>query len=140
MYDAAAESMPEDQRRELQQQRLRALVTRLLLRDGLQGQRLKDAGVTNTDDVSLDDLHRLPSTSKRDLWDAYPFGLLAVPREEVVAVHGSSGTGGRQTLVGYTRGDLDLWGEMVARSLGCAGVCAGDVVHNAYGYGLFTGG
>ena len=140
MYDAAAESMPEDQRRELQQQRLRALVTRLLTRDGLQGQRLKDAGITIGDDVSLDDLHRLPSTSRRDLWDAYPFGLLAVPREQVVAVHGSSGTGGRPTLVGYTRGDLELWGEMVARSLGCAGIGAGDVVHNAYGYGLFTGG
>ena len=140
MYDAAAESMPDDQRRELQQQRLRALVTRLLSLDALQGRRLKDAGVTSGDDILLDELHRLPSTSKRDLWDAYPFGLLAVPREEVVAVHGSSGTGGRPTLVGYTRNDLELWGEMVARSLGCAGIAAGDIVHNAYGYGLFTGG
>ena len=140
MYDARAESMPEDERRELQQQRLRGLVNRLLSLGGLQGQQLTEAGVTTGDDVSLDDLHRLPSTSKRDLWDAYPFGLLAVPREQVVAVHGSSGTGGRPTLVGYTRADLDLWGEMVARSLGCADVGAGDVVHNAYGYGLFTGG
>src|SRR3954453_1202487 len=95
MYDAAAESMPEDQRRELQLQRLRALLVRLLSRDGLQGRRLKAAGITSGDDISLDDLHRLPSTNKRDLWDAYPFGLLAVPREQVVAVHGSSGTGGR---------------------------------------------
>src|SRR5207302_482863 len=79
MYDAAAESMPEDQRRELQQQRLRALVSRLLSLNGLQGQRLKDAGVTSDDDVTLANLHQLPSTSKRDLWEAYPFGLLAVP-------------------------------------------------------------
>src|SRR3954454_23067342 len=140
MYDAAAESMAEDQRRELQEDRLRGLVTRLLTVDGLQGRRLREAGGTAADDVSLDDMHRLPATNKADLWDAYPFGLLAVPREDVVAVHGSSGTGGRPTLVGYTRGDLDLWGEMVARSLGCAGIGPGDVVHNAYGYGLFTGG
>src|SRR3954462_14264947 len=140
MYDAIAESMPEGQRRELQQQRLRAVVTRLLLPDGLQGQRLKDAGITSGDDVSLDDLHWLPSTSKRDLWDAYPFGFLAVPREEVVAGQCSRCTGGRPTLVRYTRRAPALWGEMVARSLGCAGLGAGDVVHNAYGYGLFTGG
>jgi phenylacetate-coenzyme A ligase PaaK-like adenylate-forming protein len=79
-------------------------------------------------------------TDKQDLWDSYPFGMLAVPREDVVAVHGSSGTGGRPTLVGYTRADLDLWGEMVARSLACAGATKGTIVHNAYGYGLFTGG
>ena len=140
MYDAHAESMPEDERRELQEHRLRGLVSRLLSVEGLQGQRLRQAGVTSGDDVRLDDLHRLPTTSKRDLWDAYPFGLLTLPREQVVAVHGSSGTGGRPTLVGYSRADLDLWGEMVARSLGCAGIRAGDIVHNAYGYGLFTGG
>src|SRR4051812_33667152 len=103
MYDARAEAMPEDERRELQEDRLRGLVTRLLTVDGLQGRRLREAGVTAADDVSLDDMHRLPSTNKADLWGAYPFGLLAVPREEVVAVHGSSGTGGRPTLVGYTR-------------------------------------
>src|SRR6185312_4094522 len=107
-------------------------------KDGVQGHRLQDAGIGAAADV--EDLSTLPTTSKRDLWDAYPFGMLAVPREEVVAVHGSSGTGGRPTLVGYTRDDLDLWGEMVARSLGCAGIGAGDIVHNAYGYGLFTGG
>jgi phenylacetate-coenzyme A ligase PaaK-like adenylate-forming protein len=79
-------------------------------------------------------------TTKSDLWDSYPFGMLAVPREEVAAVHGSSGTGGRPTLVGYTRADLDLWGSLVARSLACAGAGPGSLVHNAYGYGLFTGG
>jgi len=140
MYDARAEAMSADERRMLQEHRLRGLVTRLLSLDGVQAHRLRDAGVTSGDDVSLDDLPRLPTTSKRDLWEHYPFGLLAVPREQVVAVHGSSGTGGRPTLVGYTRNDLDLWAEMVARSLGCAGIGAGDIVHNAYGYGLFTGG
>jgi phenylacetate-CoA ligase len=140
MYDVRAESMSADERHALQGHRLRELVDRLLTLDGLQGQRLRAAGVEAGGAVGLRDLHHLPTTSKQDLWDAYPFGLLAVPRERVVAVHGSSGTGGRPTLVGYTRADLDLWGEMVARSLGCAGATAGTVVHNAYGYGLFTGG
>lgn len=140
MYDAKAESMSADERHALQGHRLRELIDRLLTVDGLQGRRLRDAGVNAGGAVGMRDLPRLPMTSKQDLWDAYPFGLLTVPRERVVAVHGSSGTGGRPTLVGYTQADLDLWGEMVARSLGCAGAAAGDVVHNAYGYGLFTGG
>jgi phenylacetate-CoA ligase len=140
MYDAAAEAMSADERSALQEQRLRALVDRLLAVDGVQGRRLRDAGIDSGAAVSLADLPSLPTTAKSDLWDTYPFGLLAVAREDVVAVHGSSGTGGRPTLVGYTRADLDLWGEVVARSLGCAGARAGTVVHNAYGYGLFTGG
>src|SRR5205823_6708707 len=85
-------------------------------------------------------LPRLPMTEKKDLWDAYPLRMLAVPRSEVVAVHGSSGTGGRPTLVAYTRADLRLWARMCARALGCAGATPGSIVHNAYGYGLFTGG
>jgi phenylacetate-coenzyme A ligase PaaK-like adenylate-forming protein len=140
MYDARAEAMSPDERHALQGHRLGDLIDRLLAARGLQGQRLRDAGVDAGGAVGVRDLPHLPMTSKQDLWDSYPFGLLAVPREEVVAVHGSSGTGGRPTLVGYTRADLDLWGEMVARSLGCAGATAGTVVHNAYGYGLFTGG
>jgi phenylacetate-coenzyme A ligase PaaK-like adenylate-forming protein len=140
MYDARAEAMSADERHALQGHRLRDLIDRLLKVDGLQGQRLREAGVHAGGAVGMRDLPYLPTTTKQDLWDAYPFGLLAVPREEVVAVHGSSGTGGRPTLVGYTRADLDLWGEMVARSLGCAGATAGTIVHNAYGYGLFTGG
>jgi phenylacetate-coenzyme A ligase PaaK-like adenylate-forming protein len=140
MWDPAAEAMSVDERSALQEQRLRALVDRLLAADGLQATRLREAGVDSGADAKLDALGQLPTTSKQDLWDGYPFGLLAVPRDEVVAVHGSSGTGGRPTLVGYTRGDLDLWAEMVARSLGCAGARPGDILHNAYGYGLFTGG
>jgi phenylacetate-coenzyme A ligase PaaK-like adenylate-forming protein len=140
VYDLRAEAMSIDERSALQEQRLRALVDRLLAAGGVQGRRLRDAGIDGGTAVSLADLARLPTTSKSDLWETYPFGMLAVAREDVAAVHGSSGTGGRPTLVGYTRADLDLWAEVVARSLGCAGASAGTVVHNAYGYGLFTGG
>ena len=83
--------------------------------------------------VTLADLPRLPFTTKQDLWDAYPLGMLAVPLEDVVAMHGSSGSSGRPTLVGYTSGDLELWAAMCARSLACAGAGPGSVVHNAYG-------
>ncbi len=140
MWDPAAESMSVDERAALQTGRLRGLLDRLLALDGVQGRRLRAAGVTAGEEVGLGDLGRLPTTAKTDLWDAYPLGMLAVARADVVAVHGSSGTGGRPTLVGYTRGDLDLWAQMCARSLGCAGATAASTVHNAYGYGLFTGG
>src|SRR5215510_7353785 len=88
----------------------------------------------------LEDLPRLPFTRKDDLREHYPFGLFAVPREQIVRIHASSGTTGRLTMVGYTRADLELWSNLMARSLVAAGVTAADVVHNAYGYGLFTGG
>jgi phenylacetate-CoA ligase len=132
--------MPAAERTRLQSARLRALVDRLLAAGGLQGQRLRQAGLTSGDGLSVDDLPRLPTTVKQDLWDSYPMGMLAVPPGDVVAVHGSSGTGGRPTLVAYTRGDLKLWSRMCARALGCAGATADSIVHNAYGYGLFTGG
>jgi phenylacetate-CoA ligase len=140
MFEPDAESMPAEQLTGLQLERLRALVDRLLALGGVQGRRLKEAGVAAGADVNLATLSRLPATGKTDLWDAYPFGLLAVPREEVVAVHGSSGTGGRPTLVAYTRDDLKLWARMCARALAAAGATSESLVHNAYGYGLFTGG
>ena len=140
MFEPGAESMPADALAALQQERLRSLIDRLLAADGLQAARLKAAGVTGGGEVTLADLAALPTTGKSDLWDAYPFALLAVPRSQVVAVHGSSGTGGRPTLVGYTRGDLRLWARMCARALAAAGAAPGSIVHNAYGYGLFTGG
>ena len=140
MFEPEAETMPAAQRARLQGERLRGLVGRLLAAGGPQARRLREAGVQPGDRLGLADLPRLPMTEKKDLWDAYPFGLLAVPMSEVVAVHGSSGTGGRPTLVAYTRADLRLWARMCARALGCAGATAGSVVHNAYGYGLFTGG
>jgi phenylacetate-CoA ligase len=89
---------------------------------------------------SLDDLARIPFATKGDLRDNYPFGLLAVPREELVRLHASSGTHGRPTVVGYTRADLDTWTDLMARCMTMAGVTPGMVIHNANGYGLFTGG
>src|SRR6266536_926967 len=135
-----AESMSTDERAAQQTDRLRALVGRLLAVDGPQGRRLRDAGVDAGAGLTLDDLARLPTTTKTDLWDAYPYGMLAVPLDEVVCLHGSSGTGGRPTLVGYTAADLDLWGRMMARCLVGAGATRSSTIHNAYGYGLFTGG
>ncbi len=140
MFEPQAEAMPAAELRALQASRLRELIDRLLVAGGLQAGRLRDAGVTGGADVGLEDLARLPTTAKQDLWDAYPFGLLAVPRDRVVAVHGSSGTGGRPTLVAYSKNDIALWSRMCARALAAAGAGPGTLVHNAYGYGLFTGG
>jgi phenylacetate-coenzyme A ligase PaaK-like adenylate-forming protein len=140
MFEPDAETMPEEQRAAVQQKRLSGMIDRLLAAGGLQGRRLAKAGLASGADVALADLPRLPMTSKTDLWSHYPFGMLAVPLPEVVTVHGSSGTGGRPTLVAYTRGDLQLWARMCARALAAAGATAGSIVHNAYGYGLFTGG
>jgi phenylacetate-CoA ligase len=140
MFEPEAEALPAEELSALQIRRLRGLIDRLLAADGLQATRLREAGVAAGADVGLDDLPRLPTTAKQDLWDNYPFGLLAVPRDQVVAVHGSSGTGGRPTLVAYTKGDIALWSRMCARALAAAGAGPGTIVHNAYGYGLFTGG
>ncbi len=98
------------------------------------------AGVTPDDLHSLADLARFPFTVKTDLRDNYPFGLFAVPRSQLARIHASSGTTGRPTVVGYTQGDLVRWSELMARSMASAGIRPGDVVHNSYGYGLFTGG
>jgi phenylacetate-CoA ligase len=98
------------------------------------------AGIHPRDCRSLADLPRFPFTIKADLRDNYPFGMFAVPREEVVRIHASSGTTGKPTVVGYTRGDIDTWANVMARSIRAAGGRAGDIVHVSYGYGLFTGG
>ena len=141
MFEPELEAMPESQRAGLQLERLRGLVDRLLANGGVQAERLAQAGLSGGPDItSLDDLPALPLTEKRDLWDAYPFGMTGVPMADVVAVHGSSGTGGRPSLVGYTRADLAVWAQMCARALAAAGATRASIVHNAYGYGLFTGG
>ena len=141
MFEPELEAMPESQRAGLQLERLRGLVDRLLANGGVQAERLAQAGLSGGPDItSLDDLPALPLTEKRDLWDAYPFGMTGVPLADVVAVHGSSGTGGRPSLVGYTRADLAVWAQMCARALAAAGATRASIVHNAYGYGLFTGG
>jgi len=99
-----------------------------------------EAGVHPDDLESLDDLAHFPVTSKQDLRDNYPFGMFAVPRDQVIRIHASSGTTGRPTVVGYTEKDIDTWANLVARSIRAAGGRSGDIVHIAYGYGLFTGG
>ena len=99
-----------------------------------------DAGVHPDDLTSLEDLAKFPFTVKADLRDNYPFGMFAVPREELVRVHASSGTTGQPTVVGYTQNDIDMWANVIARSLKAAGLRKGDLLHNGYGYGLFTGG
>jgi len=98
------------------------------------------AGVHPDDLKSLSDLAKFPFTVKQDLRDNYPFGLFAVPREQIARVHASSGTTGQPTVVGYTKNDLSMWADVVARCMRASGLRAGDVLHNAYGYGLFTGG
>jgi len=133
-----AEALPRDQLQALQLERLRTLIAYLRMRVPLYRERL--AGVEPHDIGSLDDLARLPFTRKEDLRDTYPFGLFAVPRHELRRVHASSGTTGKPTVVGYTREDLDLFARVNARSLAAAGAEPGMLLHNAYGYGLFTGG
>ncbi len=98
------------------------------------------AGVHPDDLKDLSDLAKFPFTLKSDLRDNYPFGLFAVPREQIMRIHASSGTTGKPTVVGYTKNDIDMWASVVARSLRASGLRAGDMVHVAYGYGLFTGG
>ena len=124
----------------LQLQRLRRQLARAADRVPLYRARLRAAGIAPADIRSLEDLRQVPFTVKDDFRDAYPFGLLAVPMEEVVRIHASSGTTGRPTVVAYTRADLDLWSDVMARTLMMGGVGRHDVVQNAYGYGLFTGG
>ncbi|MFP4450682.1 MAG: AMP-binding protein, partial [Rhodosalinus sp.] len=103
-------------------------------------QSFEKAGVHPDDLKALSDLSKFPFTVKADLRDNYPFGMFAVPREQVIRIHASSGTTGQPTVVGYTQNDLDVWGTVVARSLRAAGLRPGNLLHNAYGYGLFTGG
>ena len=119
---------------------LQRTVRRVYERVPLYRERMDDAGVTPDDIKTLDDLRRLPFTSKKDLRDTYPYGMFAVPMEEVVRLHASSGTTGKQIVVGYTRHDLEVWSDICARTLTAAGATRADKVHVSYGYGLFTGG
>ncbi len=135
------ESLSRDELEALTTKRLRATISRVLDAKGPLQKRLAAAGVTSPSDVScLDDLEAVEPTTKADLRANYPFGLLCVPRHEVVRVHASSGTGGKPTVVAFTRHDLDAWTDLMARSMAAAGLRAGMVLHNANGYGLFTGG
>ncbi|MFQ5409719.1 MAG: phenylacetate--CoA ligase family protein, partial [Anaerolineales bacterium] len=140
IWNPEAETMSRADLTEMQAARLRSLVERAAARVPLYERKLSEAGVTATDINSLDDLQRLPFTDKEDLRDNYPFGMFAVPMESIVRTHASSGTTGKPTVGGYSRADMELWAEVMARTVFCAGVTAADIAHNAYGYGLFTGG
>src|SRR3954463_83726 len=129
-----------DELRALQTERLRATLQHTYANVAHYRDAWDAAGVHPDDVRELEDLSRLPFTSKADLRANYPFGMFAVPREQVVRVHASSGTTGQPTVVGYTAEDVDMWATVMARSIRAAGGRPGDVLHNAYGYGLFTGG
>ena len=140
MFDRDAETMPRKALSALQTERLQQTLQRAYANVPYCRRRFEAAGVKPDDLRGLADIARFPFTVKADLRDNYPFGLLAVPRDKVIRLHASSGTTGKATVVGYTKGDLDRWADLMARSLACAGASPGDIVHNAYGYGLFTGG
>jgi phenylacetate-CoA ligase len=125
--------------RALQTERLRVSVARARTLSWYD-ERCRQAGAPASGALRREDVARLPFTLKTDFRDHYPFGTVAVPREEIVRLHASSGTTGKPTIVAYTRGDLQVWAELVARSLAAAGARRGDILHNAFGYGLFTGG
>jgi phenylacetate-CoA ligase len=124
----------------LQLERLKAALAHAYAHQAPYRAKCRAAGVHPDDLRSLDDLRDFPFTEKGDLRDAYPFGMLAIPREKCVRLHASSGTTGRPTVVGYSARDIDTWSELMARSLHAGGARPGDILHNAYGYGLFTGG
>jgi phenylacetate-CoA ligase len=140
MFDRAAETMPRDALAALQTARLSQTLENAYTKVAHYRKKFDAAGVEPGDFESLADIVRFPFTTKTDLRDNYPFGMFAVPRRDLLRVHASSGTTGKPTVVGYSKADLDLWSDLMARSLACAGARPGDIVHNAYGYGLFTGG
>ena len=140
IWNKKMENAPREELEALQSGRLREVVARAYQKVPFYRQAFRQAGIEPRDVRGLEDLAHLPFTRKIDFRDNYPFGLLAVPLEEVVRVHASSGTTGKPTVVAYTAKDIDTWSEVMARTLACGGVTRADVVHNAYGYGLFTGG
>ncbi len=140
MWNREMETIPRPQLEKIQAERLRKTVERVYNNVPFYRRKLDAANIKPEDIQTVKDLERLPFTTKQDLRDNYPFGLFAVPREEVVRVHASSGTTGKMTVVGYTRNDIGTWSEVMARTLGCGNVTEKDIIQVAYGYGLFTGG
>ncbi len=140
LYDVSNETMPREELEALQLRRLKSMVEKVYYNVPFYQSKFNEMGVRPEQIRSLDDLKYLPFTEKQDLRNNYPYGLFAVPRDNVVRVHASSGTTGKATVVGYTQRDVNTWADLMARSLMCAGASRRDIVHNAYGYGLFTGG
>ena len=140
MWDPRVETMSRDEIHQVQSRELKNVVKRVYENVPFYREKMDALGVKPEDIHEAEDVRLLPFTEKKDLRDHYPFGLFAVPREEIVRVHASSGTTGKPTVAGYTKQDLDTWADLTARSMTCAGVTKKSVVHIAYGYGLFTGG
>lgn len=140
IWDEKMETMPIEEMRKLQGERLVACVRRMYGTVPYYTKRMKEAGVEPGDIRSLDDLIKLPFTDKEDMRENYPYGTFAVPLEQIVRIHASSGTTGKQKVVGYTKNDIDLWSECCCRALAAAGLTSRDILHVSYGYGLFTGG
>lgn len=140
IFNVEMETMSREEMQELQLERLKKQVQRVYEKVPFHKEAFDRAGVKPEDIQSLEDLQKLPFMKKTNLRENYPFGLFAAKQEELVRIHGSSGTKGKPTVVGYTKKDIENWSEIVARAICCAGGRPGDIFHNAYGYGLFTGG
>jgi len=140
IFNMDFETMPREALEAIQLRRLQSTLERVYATVPFYKESFKKAGIKPSDIKSLKDLQKIPFTVKKDLRDNYPYGMFAVPMENVVRIHASSGTTGLPTVVGYTRRDIETWSELMARSLAAGGATSNDIVHNAYGYGLFTGG
>ncbi|MFZ3051559.1 MAG: phenylacetate--CoA ligase, partial [Methanothrix sp.] len=139
-WDPHIERMPLEDLHSLQEDRLKFIVRYVYDHSAFYRQRFKEAGVMPEDIKTLADVAKLPFTKKVDLRDNYPTGMFSAPKNQVVRYHVSSGTTGKPTVVGYTRGDIETWSESLARALTSLGLSRDDVVQVGYGYGLFTGG
>jgi phenylacetate-CoA ligase len=139
-YDEKFETMPRSELKKFQLERLQSVVERVYENVSSYRKKMDKAGIKPGDIKKLEDLSRLPFTTKQDLRDAYPFGMFSVPQSDIVRIHASSGTVGKLTVAGYTQNDLDVWSQVMARSLVATGCTKDSVVNVAYGYGLFTGG
>mgnify|MGYP001041391380 FL=1 len=140
IWNPEAECRPPEQRRRLQLAHLKNLVERVYEKVPFYRKKFQQAGITPKDIRSLEDIQKIPFTTKDELRETYPYGLLAVPEAEIEEVHMSSGTTGTPVVDAYTKKDLDVWSESMARTLSMAGATRNDIIQNAYGYGLFTGG
>jgi phenylacetate-CoA ligase len=140
LFDHHVETIPRASLDALQANRVKKTLEYAYANVAHYRRKFDEAGVGPGDFKSLADIAAFPFTAKADLRDNYPFGMFAAPRQRLLRIHASSGTTGKPTVVGYTRSDLERWSDLMARSLACTGVMPGDIVHNAYGYGLFTGG
>jgi len=140
IWNKEAECMSDDDRKDLQLKRLKSAVKNAYDNVPYYRKRFNELNITPDDINTLKDIEKLPFTTKDDLRDAYPFEMFAVPRKQIVEVHTSSGTTGKPTVSGYTRGDIEIWSEVMARGLSMAGVTDEDIIQNTHGYGLFTGG